>query len=178
MSPGLEDIRAVSKYQMHAASSAAAGAPNDSSGECNGRRLPVVLIDFSQVSINRNFVEVSSLAYVVQISGTHVSPLLRWHRAWWGRLHHGFASWIDWDWRPWLEDHYRHTVADVIDETLNFWRPRYLFRDKKAANYHLIALYMGMLVYITQNCHIRFFSTAAPSLRALCPHDGKQSLVA
>ncbi len=108
------------------ASAQAASERNGRCGVCSCRTLSVVLIDFGNVSVNRNVSEGSPCASLFQFSGKVVTPLLRWHRAWWGRVQWGFETWIDWEWQPWLEDCYGHTRVDITDDMRAYWLPQYL----------------------------------------------------
>ncbi|KAK9248789.1 hypothetical protein V1506DRAFT_564232 [Lipomyces tetrasporus] len=48
------------------------------------------------------------------LPGVPISPLLRWT---------SFAAWIDWDWEPWLEQHFGSTRASITKDMEEVWRP-------------------------------------------------------
>jgi hypothetical protein len=59
-----------------------------------------------------------------QLPGTYISPLLRWHKVW--RKFNIFADWIDWDYEPWLEAEYAHTVDSITPHMRVEFLPKFL----------------------------------------------------
>ncbi len=68
--------------------------------------LRVVLIDFGYVRFGRLGRYPVPEQLRMYLPGVRISPILRWHKAWWDGRHSKFEAWIDWDWQPWLEHHW------------------------------------------------------------------------
>ncbi|PLB47402.1 hypothetical protein P170DRAFT_439074 [Aspergillus steynii IBT 23096] len=48
----------------------------------------------------------------------YISPLLRWRRS--EPLE--FGDWVDWDWKPWIEQEYAHTADTITQEMRDVYR--------------------------------------------------------
>jgi serine/threonine protein kinase len=89
-------------------------------------RLRVVLIDFGKSLIGRAPRHALSEEKLRYLPGVPISPLLRWNQAWWPHLQEDFEKWIDWDWQPWLENHYGFTKASITPDMISIWLPSFL----------------------------------------------------
>ncbi|KAJ5697403.1 hypothetical protein N7488_011087 [Penicillium malachiteum] len=80
----------------------------------------LVFIDFGDVLFNRRF-ETPYLAVVDQdeFLGQYITPLYRWDRP-----GEDFQNWVDWDWKPWLEAEFAHTVSTITPEIRDFYVPQ------------------------------------------------------
>ncbi|KAL4888050.1 hypothetical protein BDV59DRAFT_189430 [Aspergillus ambiguus] len=73
-------------------------------------RPSVVFIDFAHALFNRRRDDPPALR-LNYFLGEYISPILRWKEI--GGKVESFAGWIDWDWDPWLEAEFGHTVASI-----------------------------------------------------------------
>ena len=83
---------------------------------CGGTEAKrVVIIDFGRCAIGRHPLPFLHQEYLPNVP---ISPLLRWSKP-----RGPFESWIDWDWRPWLEHVYGSTRASITKEMESLWLP-------------------------------------------------------
>ncbi|OOF93269.1 hypothetical protein ASPCADRAFT_132976 [Aspergillus carbonarius ITEM 5010] len=78
----------------------------------------IVLIDFGHALFNRRRDDPLALQ-LNYFLGQYISPLLRWNKA--KAQMYVFSDWIDWDWDPWLETEFAHTVASITPEMRERW---------------------------------------------------------
>lgn len=84
----------------------------------------IVLVDFALSSIGRSHFPNIPAEENRFLPGIPISPLLRWNEAYEPQTR--FGAWVDWDWQPWLEQHYRWTEASITDEMRSTWLPSFL----------------------------------------------------
>lgn len=81
-------------------------APNSPGGP-----MRIMFIDFGHALFNRRRDD-PYLAEINLFTGQYVSPLLRWTE----NSTFKFGDWIDWEWRPWLEAAFAHTLDTITPE--------------------------------------------------------------
>ncbi|KAI9781090.1 MAG: hypothetical protein M1816_002561 [Peltula sp. TS41687] len=95
--------------------------------------LRVVLIDFGDAQLGRTGPKMNPSRAKRYLPSVPISPLLRWHQAWWDYRLHTFKDWIDWDWPTWLERQWPPIDAVITDEMRSIWLPAFLFDPPKPA---------------------------------------------
>jgi hypothetical protein len=71
-------------------------------------RPSIVFIDFAHALFNRRRDDPAALE-LNYFLGEYISPVLQWKEA--RDKGNSFSEWIDWDWHPWLEVEFAHTVS-------------------------------------------------------------------
>ncbi|KAJ5138249.1 uncharacterized protein N7515_003097 [Penicillium bovifimosum] len=79
-------------------------------GSPDSDRPGVVIIDFAHALFNRRRDD-PPLLQLDQVLGEYISPVLRWKEI--RGKGDSFSEWIDWDWDPWLEAEFAHTIPRI-----------------------------------------------------------------
>jgi hypothetical protein len=87
-------------------------------GSPDSDRPGVVFIDFAHALFNRRRDD-PPLLQLDHFLGEYVSPVLRWKEI--RGKGDSFTEWIDWDWDPWLEAEFAHTVPRIKSGMRERW---------------------------------------------------------
>jgi hypothetical protein len=76
----------------------------------DSNRLGIEFIDFAHALFNRRRDDPAALE-LNYFLGEYISPILRWKEV--RGNGDSFSDWVDWDWDPWLEVEFAHTVSSI-----------------------------------------------------------------
>ena len=79
----------------------------------DGKIKRVAIVDFGYCELERH---VDPAFKALYLPGVPISPLLRWRRF---SMH--FDSFIDWNWKPWLQQVYKSTEASITEDMRELW---------------------------------------------------------
>ncbi|KAL4965620.1 uncharacterized protein BDV14DRAFT_189453 [Aspergillus stella-maris] len=83
-------------------------------------RNVIVFVDLGHALFNRSR-DYPRLKRLNNFLGHYISPLLRWNNVTRRNTVFPFSEWIDWDWDPWLEVEFAHTVQSITPEMRKRW---------------------------------------------------------
>lgn len=82
-------------------------------------KLQVVITGFGGASIGRSSDNDAGSALEF-LSGTYISPILRWYSEDFGAFTDAFDQWIDWNWNDWIRE-YSEDIQNTTPYMESIW---------------------------------------------------------